>query len=303
MAMNRAQFKKELQMGLNAIFGLEYKRHPERWRDYLDVESETKKAYVEDVMLAGFGAAPVKQEGVGVMYDSTSEVYTARYVFETIALAFAITEEAEEDSLYGSIGSRLSKALARSMAHTAAVKGANILNNGFDTNFPGGDAKPLFSTSHLTSGGQAANMLTTAADLSETSLEDMLILISNMTDHKGIPIALQPVKLVIPTQLQFVARRILFSDGRVDSANNDLNAVKDMGLLQNGLTMDERLTDSDAWFIKTDATDGLKHITRKAISRGIEGDFESGNMRYKARERYVNGWSDWRGAFGTAGGG
>lgn len=303
MAMNRAQFKKQLQEGLNAVFGLEYKRHPDKWKMYLDVESESKKAYVEDQMMAGFGAAPVKTEGSALSYDSTSEIYTARYLFETIAMGFSITEEAEEDNLYGSLGSRLSRALARSMQHTKAVKGANILNNGFDTNFPGGDTKPLFSTSHTGGDGDQSNRLTTPADLSETSLEDILIMISEAVDYRGIPIALRPTRLVIPTDLQFVAHRLLYSEMRVDTANNDLNAIKDMGLLQGGLCMDERLTDPDAWFVKTDCPDGLKHIMRKAISKGVEGDFETGNMRYKARERYVNGWSDWRGCYGTAGGG
>lgn len=305
MAMNRAQFKKELQMGLNTVFGLEYQRHPERWRRYLDVETESKKAYVEDVMLAGFGSAPVKQEGAPVQYDTTAEVYTARYVFETIAMAFSITEEAEEDNLYGSIGARLSRALARSMVHTACVKGANILNNGFDTNYPGGDAQPLFSVSHVSAGGKTANKAATDADFCETSLEDMLVLISDMTDHKGIPIALQPVRWVGPTALQFVVRRVLNSDKQSDAATNNVNAVREAGIFQgaDSVVIEERLIDPDAWFIKTDCPDGMKRITRKPISRGIEGDFETGNMRYKARERYVNGWSDWRGCFGSAGGG
>lgn len=304
MAMNRTQFKKELQLGLNSVFGLEYRQHAEKWRKYLTVETEGKKAYVEDVMLAGFGAAPTKAEGAGVAYQSTSEIYTARYVFETIALAFAITEEAEEDNLYGSVGARLSRALSRAMQHTKAVRGANILNNGFSASFLGGDGVALFSTAHLGEGSQVSNMLATAADLSETSLEDILTMIADMQDYRGIPIALQAMKLVIATANRFTAQRILFSDLQADSAEHNINAIKDLGILQGGsVVMDERLTDPDAWFVTTNCPDGLKHIVRKTVSKGIEGDFESGNMRYKARERYINGWSDWHGAVGTAGGG
>jgi hypothetical protein len=305
MPMTRSDFKKQLQEGLNAVFGLEYRRHAEKWRQYLDVETESKKAYVEDVMMAGFGAAPVKSEGGGVAYDSTSETYTARYIFETIALAFAITEEAEEDGLYGSLGGKLSKALARSMQHTKAVKAANILNNGFTGGvYVGGDAVALFSASHpVKSGGTQSNLLATAADLSETSLEDMLIMIGDAKDDREIPIVLTAQKLVVATAGKFNAHRILFSEGRVETANNDPNAIKQMGLLSGGMVVDERLTDPDAWFVKTDCPDGLKHIVRKAIMKKIEGDFETGNMRYKARERYINGWSNWRGAYGTPGGG
>ncbi len=302
MAMNRAQFKKELQAGLNSIFGLEYVRHPERWRKYMDVETESQKAYVEDVLVAGFGAAATKAEGAGITYATTSEVYTARYIFETIALAFAITEEAEEDNLYGSIGARLSKALARSMQHTKAVKNANVINNGFDVTFPGGDAVALFSVSHpVRMGGVQVNTFATGADLSETSLEDMLILIGLCLDDQGIPIALSPTILGIPVALKFIAHRILYSDLRTDTAENDLNAIKDMGIMGGGYVADERFTDPDAWFIKTDCPDGLKHIVRKGVTKKIEGDFETGNMRYKSRERYIQGWSDWRGAWGSPG--
>lgn len=302
MAMNRAQFKKQLQEGLNAVFGLEYRRHGEKWRQYLDVETESRKAYIEDVMMAGLGAAQVKEEGVGVQYDTTSEIYTARYLFETIALAFAITEEAEEDNLYGSLGQKLSRALARSMQHTKAVKGADILNNGFDSNYPGGDGVPLFSAAHLGQ-GQVSNMLATPADLSETSLEDMLILISDAEDYRGIPLAMMGLRLVVATANQFQAPKILYSDKTPESADNAINAIKQGGSLPGGYVVDERLTDPDAWFIKTDCPDGLKHVVRKKIMKKVEGDFETGNMRYKARERYVNGWSDWHGAYGTAGGG
>lgn len=302
MPINRGSIKKQLQEGLNAVFGLEYRRYPEEWRKCFDVETESRKAYVEDVLMTGFGAAPVKAEGAGVAYDSAAEGYVSRYVFETIALAFAITEEAEEDGLYGSLGSKLSKALARSMQHTKEVKCANVYNNGFSASYPGGDAVALFSTAHPTRSGNQSNMLATPADLTETSLEDMLILIGNAQDDRGLPLALRAERLLIPDELQFVAQRLLFSDLRPDSANNDINAVKNSGLLSGGFAVNHRFTDPDAWFIKTDCPDGMKHIIRKALSKGLEGDFETGNLRYKSRERYIQGWSNWRGAFGTAGG-
>jgi hypothetical protein len=304
MAMNRSQFKKQLQDGLNTVFGLEYKMTMDVWRKYVSVESEGRKAYVEDVMMAGLGAAAVKEEGGGVSYDSTSETYTARYVFETIALAFAITEEAEEDGLYGSIGKKLARALARSYKHTIATRVANILNNGFDnTNFKGGDQVCLFSASHpLKSGGTGSNLLTNAADLSETSLEDLAIQVSNCTDDRGLPADIEIKALVIPTALRFVAHRLLNSNLRVDTANNDANASKDLMLVPDGPVMDKRLTDTDAWFLTTDCPDGLKYIERKAPVTKIEGDFETGNMRYKVRGRSVQGWSNWRGAFATPGG-
>ena len=229
----------------------------------------------------------------------------ARYYFETIALAFAITEEAEEDALYGDIGAQLSKALAVSMLHTKETKCANILNNGFDTSaaYQGGDAKPLFSASHpLKSGENGSNLLTTAADLSETSLEDLLVQISDIDDDRGIPAMIAGLRLIVPTQLQFVAHRILNAERRVETNYNDPNAIKDMGLLPGGYKVVRRLTDTDAWFVTTDCEDGLKHIVRVPLRKGMEGDFETGNLRFKARERYIQGWSNWRGAFGTAGG-
>lgn len=305
MAMNRAQFKKQLQDGLNTVFGLRYKRHPEKWRKYMMVESEGRKAYVEDVLMAGLGAAPTKAEGAPVAYDSTSESYTARYTFETVAMAFAITEEAEEDGLYGSIGKKLSQAMATSFQHTKAVKNANILNNGFDSTYKGGDGVALFSTAHPThSAGNQANRLSTDADFSETSLEDMLTIVSDMKDDRGIPMALGVKCIVYPTALQFDVPRVILSALRSGTAENDLNAFKELGYLQSkdGHVMEERLTDPDAWFLITDVDDGLKHIVRKAISGGVEGDFETGNMRYKKRERYIQGWSNWRGAVGTSGG-
>lgn len=304
MAMNRAQFKKQLQDGLNTVFGLRYKRQPEKWRKYVTVENEGRKAYVEDVLMGGLGAAPVKEEGAPVAYDSAAESYVARYVFETVAMAFAITEEAEEDGLYGSIGKKLSSAMATSFMHTKAVKVANLLNNAFDnTNFKGGDGVCLLSTAHPTQrDGNQSNRLPTDADLAETSLEDLLTQVSNAKDDRGIPIALMAKTIVVPTALQFTVQRLLFSSLRSGTTENDLNAFKQMGLLQNDPVVEERLTDTDAWFVITDCDDGLKHIVRKAISGGIEGDFETGNMRYKKRERYIQGWSNWRGAFGTSGG-
>lgn len=303
MAMNRAQFKKQLQDGLNTVFGLEYKQTMEVWREYVSVETESRKAFVEDVMMAGLGAAAVKEEGGAVTYDSTSETYTARYVFETIALAFAITEEAEEDGLYGSIGKKLARALARSYKHTIALRVANILNNGFDnTNYKGGDNVCLFSASHpLKSGGTASNTLTNAADLSETSLEDLAIQMSNTTDDRGLPVDMDIKCMVIPTALRFVAHRLMMSRGRPESANNDTNAARDLNLVPK-IVMDKRLTDTDAWFLITDCPDGLKYIQRVAPATKIEGDFETGNMRYRVRGRSVQGWSNWRGAFATAGG-
>lgn len=303
MAMNRAQFKKQLQEGLNTVFGLRYKRHPEKWRRYFAVENEGRKAYVEDVMMTGFGAAPVKEEGAGVAYDTASETYVARYVFETIAMAFAITEEAEEDGLYGSIGKKLSAAMATSFQHTKAVKCADVLNNGFTGGvYVGGDGVALFSTAHPTRSGNQSNKLSTDADFSETSLEDLLIQISEAKDDRNINAALTAKTIVYPTALQFVVPRVLNSPLRSGTAENDLNAFKQLGILQTDHVMEERLTDPDAWFIITDCDDGLKHIVRKAISGGIEGDFESGSVRYKKRERYIQGWSNWRGAFGTSGG-
>jgi hypothetical protein len=299
--MNRASFRKQLQEGLNAIFGLEYKRYPEEWRQIFDVYRSTK-SYEEDVLMTGLGAAQVKAEGAGVAYDSGSESWTARYLMETIALAFALTEEAMEDNLYGDIGARYARALARSMHHTKEVKGANVLNNGFTAGFTGGDGKVLFATDHpLQGGGTLSNTFTVAADLAEASLEDALIQISNWTDDRGIPIAAQALKLIIPSALCFVSERLLATSLRPGTADNDVNAIKSKGMLPQGYAVNHRLTDPDAWFLKTDVPDGLKYFQRKALQRGMEGDFETGNMRYKARERYVMGWTDPRAAFGSPG--
>lgn len=300
--MNRAQFRHQLQLGLNTVFGLEYKRYPEEWRDLFDI-SPSKKAYEEDVLMTGFGGAQVKPEGRGVAYDAGSEAWVARYKHDTIALAFAITEEAVEDGLYGDLGAKFAKALARSMQHTKEVNGANVLNNGFTAGaYAGGDGVALFSTSHpLVGGGVLSNTPSTPANLAEASLEDAMIQISNWTDDKGIPVALQAQKLVIPPALGFVAERLLKSTGRPGTPDNDINAMKSMGMIPQGASINHRLTDTNAWYLKTDANDGLKHFSRKSLQRGMEGDFETGNLRFKARERYSFGFTDPRGCYGSPG--
>jgi hypothetical protein len=299
--MNRATFRKQLQEGLNTVFGLEYKRYTQEWKPAFEV-GRSDKAYEEDVLLAGLAGAPVKPEGAPVAYDAGGEAFTSRYVHETIALAFAITEEAEEDNLYGGLGSKYARALARSMVHTKEVKGAAIFNNGFSASFPGGDGVALFSTSHpLWGGGTQANTFSTQADLSETSLEEACILISKFVDERGIPVAIMPKLLYIPTDLEFVAERLLASSARPGTADNDVNAIRSRSKIPGGMAINHRLVDPDAWFIITDCMDGLKHMVRINMQRGIEGDFETGNMRYKARERYSFGWSDYRGAFGSEG--
>lgn len=301
MALNRADFRKQLQEGLNVVFGMAYKSYPEEWRGFFAVNT-SKKAFEEDVLMAGFGAAPTKDEGSAVEYDEGAESYVARYNHETIALAFAITEEAEEDGLYGALGAKYAKALARSLQHTKEVKGSNVLNNGFSSSYLGGDNVALFATNHpLWGGGTQSNKFSTPADISEASLEAALIQIGDWVDERGIPIAVQAQSIVIPTELQFIAERILKSPYRSGTGDNDANAMKNMGSFPKGVKINHRLTDADAWFIITDCPDGLKHMVRKKVSRGIEGDFETGNMRYKARERYSFGWSDYRGAFGTEG--
>jgi len=301
--MNRALFPKQLQDGLNTIFGLEYKRYPEEWRACFDVEN-SNKAYEEDVLVVGLGPAQVKPEGGPVAKDEGGESWVSRYRNETIALAFALTQEAEEDNLYGQLGAKYSRALARSMQHTKEVKGASIYNNGFDAAHPGGDGVPLFSTAHpLWNGGVLSNMLPTPADLSETALEDAMIRISLFTDDRGIPTMHQARKLLVHPSNTFEASRILKSTGRVGTSDNDNNALKTEGYLGGGVAVNHRFTDPDAWFVRTDCPDGLKHKKRIALKRGIEGDFETGNMRYKARERYTFGHTDYRGAFGSQGGG
>ena len=301
MAMNRAQFSSELQPGLNALFGLEYREYKDQWKAVFSQES-SDKAFEEDVLLEGFGEAPEKTEGGSVNYDTASEVWTSRYDHLTYALAFSLTEEAEEDNLYGSLGRRYVKALARSMAHTKDITGANILNNGFDSSYTGGDGKELLATDHSTTGGGTqSNELSTAADLSETSLEQLLINISIAKDDRNVPAAMTGTTLVIPPQLVFTAERLLKSSQRVDTANNDINAVNSAGYIPNGYHVVQRLTDTDAWFIKTDCPDGLKMFQRVGMKNSMEGDFETGNLRYKARERYSFGWTNWRGVYGSPG--
>jgi hypothetical protein len=300
--MNRSQFRKELQYGLNAVFGLEYQRYPDEWPAIFDT-FQSEKAYEEDVLVSGFAGAPTKAEGAGIAYDSASEVYVSRYFNNTIALAFAITEEASEDNLYGDLGSRYSRALARSMQYTKEVQGAAILNNGFTSTFTGGDGVQLFSTAHpLKSGATAANTPVTPAQLAEASLEDTLVSIMGVQDDRGIPAKLKAVRLIVPQQLYFIANRILHSPYRPGTADNDINVINQNGLVSDGVSIDRYLTNPTAWFIKTDCPDGLKHFQRVKLQRGMEGDFESGNLRYKARERYSFGWSDWRGMFANPGG-
>ena len=301
MAINRAQLVKELEPGLNALFGLEYDRYENEHTEIFDTEN-SERAFEEEVMLSGFGQAPVKGEGASVTYDTAQETFTARYSHETVALAFALTEEAIEDNLYDSLSSRYTKALARSMATTKQVKAANVLNNGFSTSFPGGDGKPLMTTDHPTmSGGDQSNEPSVAADLNETSLENAMIDISQFVDERGIKVNVQARKLIIPPQLQFVADRVLQTPGRVGTSDNDINALKNMGMLPEGYVVNHYLTDTDAFFIKTDAPNGLKHFVRSPMSTGMEGDFDTGNVRYKARERYSFGFSDWRGIYGSPG--
>ena len=301
MAISRAQLAKELEPGLNALFGMEYNRYEGQHAEIFDSES-SDRAFEEEVMLSGFGAAPVKSEGSGVSFDDAQEAYTARYNHETVAMAFSITEEAIEDNLYDRLASRYTRALARSMAHTKQVKAASVLNNAFNAAFAGGDTKELCATDHpLTNGGTFANEPAVAADLNETSLEDALISIAGFTDERGLIIALKGMKLIIPRQLQFVAERLLVSNLRVGTADNDINAIKSSGLLPEGYVVNDYLTDSDAFFIKTDAPNGFKHFERMALSTGMDPDFDTGNMRFKARERYSFGFSDPRAVFGSPG--
>ena len=292
MAISRAQLAKELEPGLNALFGIEYDRYEAEHAEIYDTES-SDRAFEEEVMLVGFGNAQTKAEGAGVNFDNASEAYTARYTHETIALAFALTEEAMEDNLYDRLGARYTRALARSMAHTKQVKAAATLNNAFNSAFSGGDGKELCATDHpLAGGGTFRNEPSTAADLNETSLENALIDISTFVDERNMIIALRGMKLIIPPQLQFVADRLLESTLRVGTADNDVNAIRNMGMLPEGYTINHFLTDPDAFFIKTDAPNGFKHFERTPLSTNMEADFDSGNMRFKARERYSFGYSD-----------
>jgi len=301
MAISRAQLAKELEPGLNALFGMEYGRYENQHSEIYTTES-SDRAFEEEVMLSGFGAAPVKQEGSGVSFDDANESFTARYNHETIALAFAITEEAVEDNLYDRISARYTRALARSMSHTKQVKAAAVLNNAFDSSVTGGDGKELCATDHpLINGGTFSNEPSTAADLNETSLEDALINIAGFVDERGLKVALRGTKLIVPRQLQFVAERLTASTLQPGSSDNDVNAIQSRGMMSQGYAVMDFLTDSDAFFILTDTPRGFLHFERTPLSTNMEADFDTGNMRYKARERYSFGFSDPRCVFGSPG--
>ena len=302
MAISRAQLVKELEPGLNALFGLEYKRYENQHAEIYNVES-SDRAFEEEVMLSGFGNAQVKPEGQGISYDDAQETFTARYTHETVALAFAITEEAIEDNLYDRLASRYTKALARSMANAKQVKAASPLINGLPSTdtFDSGDGVSLFNTSHTTLSGSFANTLTTQADLNETSLEQSLIDIGEMTDERGLLIAAKGVKMIVPPENQFNAERLMKSQGRTGTADNDINAVNSMGMIPQGYRVNNYLTDADSWYIITDVPNGMKMFVRTPLNTAMEGDFDTGNVRYKARERYSFGVSDPRGIFGVEG--
>ena len=300
MAISHNQLVKELEPGLNALFGLEYNRYENQHEEIFTKET-SDRAFEEEVMLSGFGNAGVKPEGSAVTFDNAQETYTSRYQHETVALAFSITEEAIEDNLYDRLSSRYTKALARSMANTKQIKAANVLNRAFNSSFTGGDGKELCATDHPTIFGTVSNELATAADLNETSVEQALIDIAAFTDERGLKIAARGVKMIIPSDLQFTAERIMNSANRVGTADNDINAVKSMGMIPQGYVVNNYLTDTDAFFIITDVPNGLKYFERSPIKTSMEGDFDTGNVRYKARERYSFGFSDFRGIFGSPG--
>ena len=299
MAISRNQLVKELEPGLNALFGLEYNRYENQHAEIYTTET-SDRAFEEEVMLTGFGSAPTKQEGAGVVFDQANESFTARYTHETIALAFAITEEAIEDNLYDRLAARYTRALARSMSNTKQVKAANVLNQAQFTAVTGGDGKPLIASDHpLATGGQFANVLATAADLNETSLEQSLIDIAGFVDERGLRIAAQGRKMIIPKELQFTAERLMKSPQRTSTADNDINAIASMGMVPEGYSVNNFLTDTDSFFLLTDVPNGLKHFVRSPIKTAIEGDFDTGNVRFKARERYSFGFSDPRCIFGN----
>jgi len=301
MAISRAQLVKELEPGLNALFGLEYDRYTNETAEIFTTET-SDRAFEEEVMLSGFGSAATKAEGASVTFDDAKEAFTARYTHQTIALAFAITEEAIEDNLYDRLGNRYARALARSMANTKQVKGAEILNNAFSSSQLGGDGVVLCSTAHPTvSGTNLSNTFTTQADLSETSLESALINIAAFIDERGLKISIQGTKLILPKELQFTAERILKSPLRVGTADNDINAIANMNMIPEGYRVNHYLNDTNAWFIKTDTPNGFKHFVRAALRTAMEGDFDTGNVRYKARERYIFGFSDPRCVYGSSG--
>ena len=301
MAISRAQLLKELLPGLNALFGLEYARYGEEHKEIYDTET-SERSFEEETKLSGFSAAPVKNEGSAIAYDNGQEAWTARYNHETIAQGFSLTEEAIEDNLYDSLSARYTKALARSMSYTKQVKAAAVLNNGFTTGYNGGDGVPLFSASHpLVSGGTNSNVPSTASDLNETSLEAAVIQIAAWTDERGLLIAAKPKKLVVPPALQFVATRLLETELRVGTNDNDINAIKNNGSVSEGYCVNHFLTDTNAWFLTTDVPNGMKHFVRIPLQNSMDGDFDTGNVRYKSRERYSFGWSDPLGMFGSAG--
>ena len=301
MAISRAQLLKELLPGLNALFGLEYARYGEQHKEIYETET-SERSFEEETKLSGFSAAPVKNEGSAIAYDNAQEAWTARYNHETIALGFSLTEEAIEDNLYDSLSARYTKGLARAMAYTKQVKAAATLNNGFSSAYVGGDGVALFSTAHpLVSGGTNGNTPSTQADLNETSLENAVIQIAAWTDERGLLIAAKPKKLVVPPALQFVATRLLETELRVGTNNNDTNAIKNNGSVAEGYTINNFLTDTNAWFLTTDVPNGLKHFVRTPLSNSMDGDFDTGNVRYKSRERYSFGWSDPLGMYGSSG--
>ena len=301
MAISRSQLLKELLPGLNALFGLEYQKYGEEHKEIYESET-SERSFEEETKLSGFGAAPVKAEGSAIAYDNAQEAWTTRYNHETIAMGFSITEEAVEDNLYDSLSARYTKALARAMAYTKQVKAAAVLNNGFSGSYTGGDGVALFSTSHpLVGGGVNSNTPAVQADLNETSLEAAVIQIAAWTDERGLLIAAKPQKLVIPPALMFVADRLLKTELRVGTADNDINALRSAGSIPGGKTVNNFLTDSNAWFLTTDVPNGMKHFVRTPMSTGMDGDFDTGNVRYKARERYSFGWSDPLGMWGSSG--
>ncbi len=301
MAISRAQLLKEPLSGLNALFGLEYARYGEEHKEIYETET-SERSFEEETKLSGFTAAPVKNEGQAIAYDNGQEAWTARYNHETIAQGFSITEEAIEDNLYDSLSARYTKALARSMSYTKQVKAATVLNNGFSASYPGGDGVALFSNAHpLVSGGVNSNIPSTAADLNETSLENAVIQIAAWTDERGLLIAARPRKLIVPPSLQFVATRLLETSLRVGTTDNDINALKNNGSIPEGYAINHFLTDTNAWFLTTDVPNGMKHFVRSPMATSMDGDFDTGNVRYKARERYSFGWSDPLGMYGSQG--
>ena len=301
MAISRAQLLKELLPGLNALFGLEYARYGEEHKEIYEIES-SERSFEEETKLSGFSAAPVKNEGSAIAYDNAQEAWTARYNHETIALGFSLTEEAIEDNLYDSLSARYTKGLARAMAYTKQVKAASVLNNGFSSQYAGGDGVALFSASHpLVSGGTNSNTPSTQADLNETSLENAVIQIAAWSDERGLLIAAKPKKLIVPPALQFVATRLLETELRVGTTDNDINALKNNGSIPDGYTINHFLTDANGWYLTTDVPNGMKHFVRTPLSNSMDGDFDTGNVRYKSRERYSFGWSDPLGMYGSSG--